>query len=162
MLIVIAALLVLVALVVLSRLFWLSARPNPQTLLVTLAAVALVGGLVVLTLTGRLHWLAALATALLPFLRRGFGLLGYLPLVGRLFRGARNRGAGTHDGGRHTGTSMTPQQAREILGLGTQPTREEIITAHRHLMQKLHPDRGGTTFLAQQLNTAKRVLLQER
>lgn len=57
--------------------------------------------------------------------------------------------------------AMTRRLALEVLGLSGNPSREEIIAAHRRLMQKLHPDRGGSTYLAQQLNDAKRVLLQE-
>ncbi len=57
--------------------------------------------------------------------------------------------------------AMSRDQAREVLGLGTHPTRDEVIAAHRRLMQKVHPDRGGSTFLAQQLNEAKRVLLKD-
>lgn len=60
-----------------------------------------------------------------------------------------------HDGG------MTREQALGILGLREGATREEIIAAHRRLMQKLHPDHGGSDFLAAQLNEAKRVLLEE-
>ena len=56
---------------------------------------------------------------------------------------------------------MSAIQARQVLGLGTHPNKEEVIAAHRRLMQKLHPDRGGSTFLAQQLNEAKRVLLKD-
>ena len=55
---------------------------------------------------------------------------------------------------------MSEVQAREILGLGPDPSRDEIIQAHRRLMQKIHPDRGGSTYLAQQLNEAKRILLK--
>ena len=55
---------------------------------------------------------------------------------------------------------MTSSQAREVLGLGSNPTRDEIISAHRRLIQKVHPDRGGSTFLAQQLNEAKMTLLR--
>jgi CysZ protein len=35
------------------------------------------------------------------------------------------------------------------------------MESHRRLMQRVHPDRGGSAFLAQQLNEARRVLLDE-
>ncbi|MEZ5598318.1 MAG: DnaJ domain-containing protein [Pseudomonadales bacterium] len=54
---------------------------------------------------------------------------------------------------------MSVHEARDILGLEDPCDEAQVIAAHRRLMQRLHPDRGGTTYLAQQLNEAKRVLL---
>lgn len=52
------------------------------------------------------------------------------------------------------------EEALQILGLSGNPSKEEIIQAHRRLINKLHPDRGGSDFLAARVNQAKDVLLK--
>ncbi|MCB1704714.1 MAG: DnaJ domain-containing protein [Halioglobus sp.] len=55
--------------------------------------------------------------------------------------------------------SLGRSEAFAVLGLDENASREEIIAAHRQLIQKLHPDRGGNDYLAAQINRAKDVLL---
>jgi len=58
-----------------------------------------------------------------------------------------------------TDSAMSAQQAREILGVLDSATKKDIIKAHKRLMQKMHPDRGGSDYLAQQINKARDTLL---
>jgi hypothetical protein len=56
---------------------------------------------------------------------------------------------------------MTAEEAREVLGLEAGASPKEIKQAHRRLMAKIHPDQGGTNYLAVKLNQAKEALLRE-
>ena len=63
----------------------------------------------------------------------------------------------THAGGGHP--RMAISEALEILGLPLGASREDIIAAHRRLIQKVHPDLGGSDYLAAKINQAKDLLM---
>lgn len=58
-------------------------------------------------------------------------------------------------------SELSERQAYEILGLSDTASREEVVQAHRRLMQKVHPDHGGSTYLAARINQAKALLIKK-
>lgn len=239
----------LAALLVFSLIrYGINSSPKQRRQLAYIIAIGLAAGvLLLLLLTGRVHFLAALVAALIPFAKKLPLLLRYFPLLRHLKQqlgGAKKVGpedtstvvtsllamslqqrSGRIDGEvllgefkgqrltqlslsqlfqlyqvasdhyvdsipvldaflkRHVGiawrkkaeqlgfqfdelnmTADSPEmdvsRALQILGLEPGASKQEVLDAHRKLMQKLHPDRGGSNFLAAQVNTAKDVLLE--
>jgi len=58
-----------------------------------------------------------------------------------------------------SGGTMGIEEAREVLGVGPDATPDEVKAAHRRLMKQVHPDHGGSAYLAAKINQAKDVLL---
>ncbi|NND81090.1 MAG: DnaJ domain-containing protein [Gammaproteobacteria bacterium] len=129
------------------------ARSGRQYLLWGLA-----GLLLVLVVTGRAHWLMGVLAAGLALVGRVAQVAAYIPLFKKLFGEAQ---AGQQNGSARPGQqTMSRRQAAQILGVEESASDEEIRLAHKKLMQKIHPDRGGTDALAKQINQAKDVLLK--
>jgi len=71
-------------------------------------------------------------------------------------------GAGGTAGAKPGGGDVTVEEAYAILGLSPGADAEAIKEAHRRLMVKLHPDHGGSDYLATKINRARDVLLHRR
>jgi DnaJ-domain-containing protein 1 len=81
----------------------------------------------------------------------------------RRFPAWRQNAQGDAAGGQRRSASsgkMTDEEAYQILGLQPGAGRDDISRAHRALMKKLHPDQGGSTYLAARVNEAKDTLLR--
>jgi len=65
----------------------------------------------------------------------------------------------SNQAGRTANEPMTESEALQVLGLDPGASREEIIKAHKRLIQKLHPDRGGNEYLAAKVNAARDKLV---
>jgi DnaJ-domain-containing protein 1 len=86
-------------------------------------------------------------------------LAAYLDRRDAGWREGGDNGASAGDLRRPSG-KMTEEEAYKILGLAPGASADEISHAHRALMKKLHPDQGGSTYLASRVNEAKDVLIR--
>lgn len=150
--------------VTLWLLWWLGrnyAEANPKELA---ALVRKIGGwaaiafAALLLLRGRFD-LALLVGGAGWWLVQGRRLDTYLG--GRFSVGGKNAQGNAHAGqvDRAGPGRMTEDEALEVLGLEPSATEAQIREAHRTLMKRLHPDQGGTNYLASRVNQAKDVLL---
>lgn len=94
--------------------------------------------------------LESIATQLKDIDRESYALL----YAYRMRRG--NAGQQNEDGfNAESFNGLSESEAYEVLGLDQTASKEEVIKAHKRLVQRLHPDRGGSDYLAAKINAAK-------
>jgi DnaJ family protein C protein 19 len=124
---------------------------------------ALVLGVVLLRFG--VNWIVVAGGMLLAALRSLAPVLRFLPLLQGLLGGrsadeadASRRPPGPSPGNGSPPRRMTRQEALQVFGLDESATREDVQREYRRLMRKVHPDLGGSGYLAAKLNEAKDVL----
>jgi hypothetical protein len=140
--------LVLLAVLLLSR--WVAAA-DPARLVKAVRWALIV---LVVAALGAIVWAGRflLAAYVLPFL---------IPALirGGLGRRAPGGAQGGQEQARRSPSGMSREDAYAVLGLAPGASETAIREAHRRLMAKVHPDRGGSDYLAAQINRARDVLL---
>ena len=144
---------------------FLKASPSVLAKYARVSLLCMIGvALLYLTATGRLNWLFALVGLVIAYMFRLMPtLLHYAPQLQKLWR--EFSGSKQNSSQRQSDSSakgkMSVEEAYEVLGLKPGASEQDVIAAHRKLMQKIHPDRGGSDYLAAKINLAKKILLKK-
>lgn len=160
-------LIILIAIACIALILWhkiKKADGEQRKKLVFWSIIGGVGGtLALLAVTGHLNVITAMIAGAVAMLPRLMQFAKYIPFINRLYQ-QNKQGQGQNQyqaqspppGGAQ---KVTKEEAIEILGLKSGYSREDVVQAHRRMMQKVHPDRGGSDYLAAQINKAKDTLL---
>ncbi len=159
-----ARLIILIAVVGIGLILWhkiSNARGDERKKLMYWSVIGGVAGVLgILAVTGHLNIITAAIAGLVALLPRAVHLAKYLPFLNRLYQQNKpNQQAHSSAPPPRGQQTMSPDEAMEVLGLKTGYDKDDVIQAHRRMMQKNHPDRGGSDYLAAQINRAKETLL---
>lgn len=135
---------------------------HPTNIAFLVKRLVLVLAVILLTflmLSGRLGSIMYYGGFIIPF---------FIPIFFRLYKNSDspnerphlNQNRGQEEKNSYNSKNITAEEACEMLGVSKDASRDDIIHAYRRLMLKLHPDHGGTDYLAQKLNQAKEILIK--
>jgi len=146
--------LILIVLIITAYFLRHGYQKQPQELrsrwLTTRALWALAIVLIIAAATGRFHPIAALSSPILPILWQ---------LYNRFSSPRRVEDSNRSSASQNTNSEqMSRERALKILGLTEGFTDEELVEAHRTLIARCHPDKGGNDFLASEINAAFDIL----
>lgn len=118
------------------------------------------GVIILLVMSGRAHWLMGVLAGLMAAFSRIVQMANYFPFLKKIF-GIEAAAAQQQTNVPTSQGKMTTAEAAEILAVEANATKEEVTKAHKRLIQKLHPDRGGSDALAATINEARDILLAQ-
>lgn len=160
-----ARLIILIAVIGIALILWHKISKTSGEERKKLVLWSIIGSIIailgILAITGHLNVITAAIAALVALLPRAMQFVKYLPFISRLFQPRnQNQQTGQQNTPPSQGKSaMSTDEAMEVLALKPGYTKDDVIMAHRRMMQKVHPDRGGSDYLAAQINKAKDTLL---
>lgn len=163
-----ARLIILIAVIAIALILWHKITRATGKEKKTLVLWSIIGGAIgilgLLAVTGHLNIITAAIAGVVALLPKLVQYARYLPFLSRLLQ-QKGGGQGGQQQAHHRSQppagkkTMSTEEAMEILALHPGYSREDVIKSHRRMMQKMHPDRGGSDYLAAQINTAKDTLL---
>lgn len=160
-----ARLIILIAIISIALILWHKIGKASGTERKKLVIWSAVGGVIavltILAVTGHLNIITAAIAGAVALLPKLLQFTKYLPFISRLYA-QKDQQQGQYQAQtppKNGKATMSAEEAMEVLGLKPGHTNDDVIQAHRRMMQKMHPDRGGSDYLAAQINKAKDTLL---
>ena len=157
-----ARIIILIAVIGIALILWQKIRktrgPERKKLILWTVIGSVIAVLGILAVTGHLNIITAMIASAIALLPKLFQFVRYIPFISRLY--AQNKQQNEQQAHPTRGKQkMSRDEAMEVLALKPDYTADDVIQAHRRMMQKVHPDRGGSDYLAAQINQAKETLL---
>lgn len=158
-----ARLIILIAVAGIALILWHKIKQNTgdkRKKLILWSTVGGVGALLgILAVTGHLNIITAMVAGLIALVPRAMQLAKYVPFLNRFYQQTQQSQQQAKTPPPRGKQTMETDEAMEVLGLKPDYSKQDVIQAHRRMMQKVHPDRGGSDYLAAQINKAKDTLL---